>query len=187
VLLWVYHNGRAFGGGELDRLYPSFIWESLPVGIAGLAMAAILAAAMGNLSAALNALASATVVDFYRPLTGSRFSPAHYLKMSRLSTIFWAAVLAVIGTVASHWGSVLESGLSIASVTLGILLGVFLLGVLTKRPGENAAIAGIVAGTFTMLYVKFATHIPFTWWVMIGSGVTFTAGYLASILRSDRT
>jgi Na+/proline symporter len=75
---------------------------------------------------------------------------------------------------------VLESGLSIASVTLGILLGVFLLGVLTKRPGENAAIAGVIAGAVTMLVVKFETTIPFTWWVLIGSTVTFGVGYLAS-------
>ena len=108
---------------------PSFIWESLPVGIAGLAMAAIIAAAMANLSAALNSLASATVVDFYQPLTRVGDTPEHYLRVSRFSTIFWGAVLAAIALVASQWGSVLESGLSIASVTLGILLGVFLLGV----------------------------------------------------------
>jgi solute:Na+ symporter, SSS family len=140
---------------------------------------------MANLSAALNSLASATVVDFYRPLTQSRLSPRHYLRVSRFSTIFWGAVLAVIGVVASHWGSVLESGLSIASVTLGILLGVFLLGVLTKRPGENAAIAGVVAGSLAMLFVKFGTSIPFTWWVLIGSGVTFGTGYLASFAISE--
>lgn len=182
VLLWVYQNGRTFGKDELDRLYPTFIWSSLPVGIAGLAMAAIIAAAMANLSAALNSLASATVVDFYRPLTRSRHTPEHYLRVSRLSTIFWGAVLAAIAMVASHWGSVLESGLSIASVTLGILLGVFLLGVLTKRPGENAAAAGVVAGVIVMLCVKFGTAIPFTWWVLIGSAVTFGIGYAASFV-----
>jgi SSS family solute:Na+ symporter len=184
ILLWVYQNGREFGKDELDRLYPSFIWNSLPVGIAGLAMAAIIAAAMANLSAALNSLASATVVDFYQPLTGSKYSPGHYLKISRLSTIFWGGVLSAIALVASHWGSVLESGLSIASVTLGILLGVFLLGVLTKRAGENAATAGVIAGAAAMLFVKFATTIPFTWWVFIGSSVTFGVGYLSSFLQS---
>jgi solute:Na+ symporter, SSS family len=183
VMLWVYQNGRGFGKDELDRLYPSFIWDSLPVGIAGLAMAAIIAAAMANLSAALNSLASATVVDFYQPLTRSKYSPAHYLGISRLSTVFWGGVLAAVGLVAGHWGSVLESGLSIASVTLGILLGVFLLGVLTKRPGENAAIAGVVAGAAAMFFVKFGTTIPFTWWVLIGSSVTFGVGYLASFLQ----
>jgi SSS family solute:Na+ symporter len=183
VLLWVYKDGRGFGKDELDRLYPSFIWESLPVGIAGLAMAAIIAAAMANLSAALNSLASATVVDFYQPLTHSRYSPAHYLRISRFSTVFWGGILAAVALVASQWGSVLESGLSIASVTLGILLGVFLLGVLTKRAGENAAIAGVMAGAVTMLFVKFGTAIPFTWWVLIGSFVTFSVGYLASFFQ----
>lgn len=181
VLLWVLRGGKPIVGPE-DRLYPAFIWESIPTGIAGLAMAAIIAAAMANLSAALNSLASATVVDFYRPLTGGRHTPEHYLRVSRLSTIAWAAVLAGIALVASQWGSVLESGLSIASVTLGILLGVFLLGVLTKRPGERAAIVGVLAGAAVMLTVKFATKIPFTWWVPIGSAATFGIGYLASFI-----
>lgn len=184
LLLWVYRNGEKFTSDELDRLYPSFIWNALPAGVAGLAMAAIIAAAMANLSAALNSLAAASVVDFYEPLTGSTRGPEHYLKMSRVATILWGAVLAGIGMVASHWGSVLESGLSIASVTLGILLGVFLLGVLTKRPGEGAAIAGVLAGVVAMLLVKFATAVPFTWWVLIGSTVTFGVGYLASWLPS---
>jgi len=186
ILLWALRGGKPIEGSA-DRLYPSFIWESLPTGIAGLAMAAILAAAMANLSAALNALASTTVVDFYQPLTRARHSAAHYLKVSRLSTIFWGAILAGIALVASQWGSVLESGLSIASVTLGILLGVFLLGVLTQRPGEWAAIAGVCAGAAVMAFVKFATKIPFTWWVMIGSLSTFSVGYGASFfLKADR-
>ena len=181
VLLWVLRDGKPIVGPE-DRLYPAFIWESLPTGIAGLAMAAIIAAAMANLSAALNSLASATVVDFYRPLTDGRHSPEHYLRVSKFSTIAWALVLAGIALFASQWGSVLESGLSIASVTLGILLGVFLLGVLTKRPGERAAIAGVLAGAVVMLGVKFGTKITFTWWVPIGSATTFGVGYLASFL-----
>jgi SSS family solute:Na+ symporter len=186
LLLWVDQNGKTFGREELDRLYPSFIWNALPPVVAGLAMAAIIAAAMANLSAALNSLASATVVDFYQPLTGSRHSAAHYLRVSRLSTVFWAAVLAAIGLVARNWGSVLESGLSIASVTLGILLGVFLLGILTRRTGENAAITGVISGTAAMLFVKFGTNIPFTWWVVIGSAVTFGTGWLASFVLPER-
>jgi SSS family transporter len=185
VMLWVLREGKPISG-PADRLYPSFIWDSLPVGVAGLAMAAIIAAAMANLSAALNSLASATVVDFYQPLSESRHSAAHYLKASRFATIFWAAILSAIALVASQWGSVLESGLSIASVTLGILLGVFLLGVLTQRTGQNAAITGVIAGVTVMLTVKFGTKIPFTWWVLIGSSVTFGIGYLASFFLAER-
>jgi Na+/proline symporter len=95
-------------------------------------------------------------------------------------------VLAAIAVVASHWGSVLESGLSIASVTLGILLGVFLLGALTRRPGENAAVAGVIAGAIVMLFVKLETTIPFTWWVLIGSAVTFGVGCLWSAVMRER-
>jgi SSS family transporter len=185
MLLWVLRDGKPIVGSA-DRLYPSFIWDSLPVGVAGLAMAAIIAAAMANLSAALNSLASATVFDFYQPMTRGRYDAAHYLKVSRFSTVLWGAVLASIALVASHWGSVLESGLSIASVTLGILLGVFLLGVLTKRPGENAAICGVIAGAAVMLFVKFGTKIPFTWWVLIGSSTTFLTGYISSFLIPER-
>lgn len=185
VLLWVDQSGRSFAKADLDRLYPSFIWNSLPPVVAGLAMAAILAAAMANLSAALNSLASATVIDFYRPFTRGERSPEHYLAVSRFSTIFWALVLAAIGLVANNWGSVLESGLSIASVTLGVLLGVFLLGLLTRRPGGNAATIGIVTGLAAMLYIKFATAVPFTWWVLIGSAVTSLSGLLASYFTKE--
>ena len=182
VSLFVYYGDAHLAAPKpLDRLYPQFIWENLPVGIAGLVTAAILAAAMANLSAALNSLASTTVMDFYRPLAG-KLDDARLLGYARVATVAWGVVLVLIGVVASHWGSVLESGLSIASVTLGMLLGVFLLGVLTKRVGEKAAVAGVLAGLAAILYVKFQTRIAYTWWVMIGSMATFSVGLLSSYL-----
>ncbi len=180
VSLFVYYGDAHLAAPKpLDRLYPQFIWDNLPAGIAGLVTAAILAAAMANLSAALNSLASTTVMDFYRPLAG-KFDDRRLLTYARVATVVWGAVLVLIGVVASHWGSVLESGLSIASVTLGMLLGVFLLGVLTKRVGEKAAVAGVIAGLAAILYVKFQTRIAYTWWVMIGSMATFSVGLLSS-------
>ena len=148
-------------------------------------MAAILAAAMANLSAALNSLASTSIVDFVRPLL-PQLGDTKYLRLARLSTIFWALVLVAIGLVASKLGgSVLELGLSIASVTLGLLLGVFLLGCLTSRVGERAAVVGIVTG-FVATVLAFLSHkIAFTWWVAIGSTVTFGVGLLASIFTTE--
>jgi hypothetical protein len=99
-------------------------------------------------------------------------------------TIVWAAILVSIGVVARHWGAVLESGLSIASVTLGLLLGVFLLGVLTRRVGEGAAMVGVLAGLAAILYIRYATPIAWTWWVLAGSATTFVAGYAASLFQS---
>jgi SSS family transporter len=187
IALFVYYRDAHWTAPRaLDRIYPEFVWRHLPVGVAGLVTAAILAAAMANLSAALNALASTTVMDFVRPLRGVAPGPSGGalrsgdLRLARSMTVVWGAVLVTIGMLARHWGSVLESGLSIASVTLGLLLGVFLLGVLTRRVGEWGAIVGVLAGLGTILWVRYATPIAWTWWVLIGSLVTFGAGYVAS-------
>ncbi len=166
-----------------DKLYPLFIWQHLPTGIAGLVIAAILAAAMSNLSAALNSLASTSVIDFLKPLSRSEpRSDADWLRISRGVTAIWALILFGVGMLARNWGSVLEAGLSIASVIYGSLLGVFLLGLLTKRVGEIAAIIAMCVGLGLILYVKFETTIAWTWYVLIGSMATFGTGLLVSLV-----
>jgi Na+/proline symporter len=148
-------------------------------------MAAVLAAAMSNLSAALNALASTTVMDFWKPLARVERSEAEYLRLSRWITVAWGGVLFAIALVAQSIQSVLESGLSIASIVYGCLLGVFLLGVLTKRTGEKAAMAGMLAGLLTNLYVKFGTTIAWTWYVLIGAAVTVATAVLLSLFLNE--
>lgn len=165
-----------------DRIYPEFIWRYLPVGVAGLVIAAILAAAMSNLSAALNSLASTTVMDFLRPMEKNRRSEQEYLQLSRWITIGWGAVLFAIALISQGIKSVLETGLGIASIIYGALLGVFLLGTLTKRVGETAAMLGMVAGLSVNLFLKFRTDVAFTWYVLFGSAATFAVAYLASFL-----
>jgi Na+/proline symporter len=88
--------------------------------------------------------------------------------------------------IARNWGSVLEAGLSIASILYGGLLGVFLLGLLTTRVGEGAAIAGMVAGLLIMFFVKVFTPIAWTWYVLIGTSVTLSVGYVASFVLKER-
>lgn len=184
LLLFVhYQDSHLAAPKALDRIYPDFVWHHLPPGIAGLVTAAILAAAMANLSAALNSLASTSVIDFIQPVM--RLSGVAPLRLARAMTVVWGVVLVAIGMLARQWGSVLESGLSIASVTLGLLLGVFLLGVLTSRVREWAAAGGVMAGLAAILYVRYRTPIAWTWWVLIGSAVTFGAGYLFSFLQRN--
>jgi solute:Na+ symporter, SSS family len=166
----------------MDRLYPLYIWQNLPPGVAGLVMAAILAAAMSNLSAALNALASTTVLDLWRPLAGGvAGDDTRWLRLSRYATVVWGVILFGVALLARQWGNVLQAGLSIASIVYGSLLGVFLLGLLTKRVGEIAAMSGMCVGLALMLYVRFATPIAFTWYVVIGTGATFATGILVSL------
>ncbi len=180
ALLFVYYKDTGLVTPAVpERTYPQFIWNHLPVGVAGLVMAAILAAAMSNLSAALNALASTTIMDFLRPLRPYH-SEHYYLKLARWATIVWGVVLFAVGLMARHWGKVLEAGLSIASVLYGALLGVFLLGVLTRRPGEWPAIVGMSAGFAATLLLH--NTVAYTWYVLIGSSVTFAIGYVTSFI-----
>jgi SSS family transporter len=186
VCLYVYYSGTGARPPEpADRIYPQYIWEHLPRGVAGLVIAAVLAAAMSNLSAALNSLASTTIMDFYKPLTAGRHAEKHYLKLARVSTIIWGVLLFAIALVARHWGSVLQAGLSIASILYGSLLGVFLLGLLTKRVGEKAAMVAMLAGFLLMLYVKFATPIAWTWYVLLGTSATVAVGLMASVVLRE--
>lgn len=176
-----YSDGHAKPPDVLDKIYPQFIWDHLPAGIAGLVIAAILAAAMSNLSAALNALSSTTVVDFLKPSTNKTG-----LRLAHAATIFWAAILFAVGLLARQWGGVLEAGLSIASIIYGSLLGVFLLGLLTKRVGEVAAMWAMSVGLALMLYIRFATPIAWTWYVVIGTVATFFTGWVASFIVKER-
>jgi Na+/proline symporter len=106
------------------------------------------------------------------------------LRLARIATVAWGLVLLPIAIEASHSRSVLETGLTIASIPSGVLLGVFLLGVLTRKPRERAAMAGVAVGLGTILWVVFATPIAFTWYVPIGALATFFAALAASLFES---
>ena len=186
VLLWVHYSDAHLPAPKtIDRIYPDFIWNNLPPAIAGLVIAAILAAGMSNLSAALNALSSTSIMDFYKPLatrSGHSHSEGHYLKLARGATIAWGVILFLVGLFARQVHSVLEAGLTIASILYGSLLGVFFLGLLTRSVRENAAMAGMVAGFITMICVRLFTTIAFTWYVLIGTAATFFVGWAASLI-----
>jgi Na+/proline symporter len=142
---------------------------------------------MSNLSAALNSLSSTTIMDFYKPLRPDH-TESHYLRLARLATIAWGAVLFAIGVLARGVPSVLEAGLGIASILYGGLLGVFLLGVLNRRASEASAMAGMAAGIAINLYVKFGTTIAWTWYVLIGTSMTLGVALAVSAIidRQER-
>jgi solute:Na+ symporter, SSS family len=184
AMLFVYYRVPSSDFGRADRIYPTFIVSRMPHGIAGLLIAAILAAAMSNLSAALNSLSSSSMMDFYlrfRPTA----SETGRLRLARLATVAWALILFALAVLALHHvGRVVEVGLQIASVAYGALLGVFLLGVLTRRANQAGAIVGMFCGFAMELYLWGWSQVAFTWWVAIGTCVTFAVGYAASGLWS---
>ena len=176
--------------GQSDRIFPTFIVTHMPHGISGILIAAILAAAMSNLSAALNSLSSTTVIDFYTRLRPT-ITERHRVAVSRLATIGWGLILFWLALLSRHGGRVVEIGLTIISVAYGALLGVFLLGVLTRRATEGGAIVGMVCGLALNIYLWLGsasvarilgTRIVYTWLVPIGTIVTFAIGYAVSVL-----
>ncbi|MBV8052285.1 MAG: sodium:solute symporter [Acidobacteriaceae bacterium] len=182
VMLFVYYRSASSTFGRADRIFPTFIVTRMPHGISGLLIAAILAAAMSNLSAALNALASTSIIDFYlrrKPQTDEK----RQVRLSRFATLVWAMVLLGIAVISLHKvGRVVEVGLQIASVAYGGLLGVFLLGVLTRNANQRGAMLGMLCGFSIELYIWLGTRIPWTWYVLIGTIVTFSVGYATSVL-----
>jgi Na+/proline symporter len=165
-----------------DEIFPSFIVHRLPHGVAGLVIAAIFAAAMSNLSGSLNSLASTTVLDFYKPLAGRDKSDESLLKLSRWLTAAWGIVLIGIAVLASRWGSVFTTGLTIASLVYGPMLGAFLLGVLTRSANQVGVMTGMGVSLISMLAVKFFTPLAWTWYVLAGTAACVIIGYSVSMM-----
>jgi Na+/proline symporter len=155
----------------------------MPVGLAGLLLASIMAVAMSNASGSLNSLAASSILDFSR-LWGREAQPENFSKISRRITLLWGLVLMGFGFV--KWGPLLEAGLTVAALPLGSLLGLFLLGTLDRRANARGALTGMFFGLAAILFVFRFTTVAFTWYVMIGACATFTVGAIVSRLIGER-
>ena len=189
TMLWVYYSTTAPGvvlpvgpdGAVLaDRVFPLFLMTHLPVGVRGLMVAAIVAAAMSTLSSSLNSTAASTIGDFYMPLTGNRRSDEHYLRASRFATVGWAVLQMGVAFAAIELSSrVVDEVLGVQSFTGGLITGVFLLGLgITRRP--SAAAGGLIAGAVVLLAVRVGTAVSWQWYALIGTAVTVLVGSIMS-------
>ena len=180
ILLFVFAQQTPLlaAGERTDRILPMFLVREMPTGLAGLLLASILAVAMSNASGSLNSLAASSVLDL-QALRGRRTDPTQFLKISRRMTLLWGAVLIFFALV--KWGELLEAGLTLLSLPLGSLLGLFLLGTFDKRATPKAALVGMVAALAGVLLFYHFTTVAFTWYFLIGSAITFAVG--ASLTR----
>jgi solute:Na+ symporter, SSS family len=179
ILLFVFaqHAPLLAPGERTDRILPLFLAREMPTGLAGILLASILAVAMSNASGALNSLAASSVLDL-QAFRGRGTDPAYFLKISRRMTLFWGAVLMFFAL--RNWGELLESGLTLLSLALGSLLGLFLLGTFDKRATARAALIGMFTGFVVVLLLYRFTAVAFTWYFMIGSVITFVVGAFLS-------
>lgn len=162
-----------FTGG--DRVFPEFITKSMPSGLSGLVVAAIFAAA---LSSSLNSIAATAVNDLYKPFRPRR-DDKHYLRVSHWLTLLWGVIQIVVALVAMRQNrSALDQALSVASLINGPILGVFLVGTFLRRVSEPPALVGMLTSMVVMTYIRFGTSIAWTWYVLIGSVITFLVAWL---------
>jgi SSS family solute:Na+ symporter len=179
VLLFVFaqHTQLLAPGERVDRILPLYLVREMPVGLAGLLLASIIAVAMSNASGSLNSLAASSILDFSR-LRGHAADTASFVKISRAMTLVWGLVLMGFGLV--KWGPLLEAGLTVVALPLASLLGLFLLGTIDRRANATGALTGMFFGLAVILYVFKFTTVAFSWYVMIGSLVTFAVGAVTS-------
>lgn len=165
---------QAVGG---DRVFPDFITKFMPSGLSGLVVAAIFAAA---LSSSLNSIAATAVNDLYKPFRPRR-DDKHYLRVSHLLTLLWGIVQIGVALIAMRQNrSALDQALSVASLINGPVLGVFLVGTFLRRVSETPALIGMLTSIVVMTYIRFFTPLAWTWYVLIGSMITFFVAWLVS-------
>ena len=180
VCIYVYY--QAFPTADIpadaNHIFPYFIINVLPRGFSALLIAGIFSAAMSSLDSALNALSSSAVIDIYKPYFKPDASEKHYLRAARIFVVVFAVLLVGIAYLCKNLGAILVMAFKITSYTYGGLLGVFLLGVLTKRGSNKGNIIAMISSVaFVYITTRFLP-IGFTWYVVLGTLWTFLVGFL---------
>jgi solute:Na+ symporter, SSS family len=173
-VLWQQGTLALISGTKDDAVFGHFIIHFLPTGVVGLLIAAVLAASMASLASSLSSASAAFISDFYRPLRPN-MDPSHYLLISRLMTSFWGLTrigVALLAVPLLGNKSVVEQVLSVAGVTTGMILGLFLLGSMRRPVSSTAALGGLVAGFATVLSFWGLSDLAWPWYAPVGTLVT---------------
>ncbi|WKW13253.1 sodium:solute symporter [Pseudogemmatithrix spongiicola] len=166
---------------DVNYIIPRFVIDYLPVGLAGLFLAAILAAAMSSIAAELNSLATATTVDFYQRWVNPAATDPQSLRVGKLSTMFWGLFACIVATQAATLGSLIEVVNRFGSFFYGSILGVFLLAMIPRARGVGAFV-GLLAGMSVVAAVAFgAPQVSFLWHNVIGAGTVVVVGLVLSL------
>ncbi|MBA2501491.1 MAG: sodium:solute symporter [Pyrinomonadaceae bacterium] len=166
---------------DVNYVFPTFVLEHMPMGVVGLIIAAIFAAAMSSISAELNALATATVIDFYRRHFKPEATDAHYVQAGRIATGCWGVFACVVALYSTSLGSLIEVVNRFGSFFYGSLLGVFVLAIGFPRARSRGAFWGLIFGVLSVWIASRYTKIAFLWFNVVGCFVVVIVGYLLSL------
>ena len=169
---------------DVNYIFPTFITTHLPIGLVGLLIAAIFAAAMSSAAAELNALSTSTVIDFYQRHLKQGATDAHYLSVSRYATGFWGLFASITALFATNLGSLIEVVNLFGSYFYGSLLGVFVLAVGFRRASAGDAFWGLVGGMVAVGAVAAVTDISYLWYNLVGVVAVCVIGWAGLLRRS---
>jgi len=167
---------------DVNYVFPTFITTHMPIGLVGLLIAAIFAAAMSTISAELASLSTATVIDFYRRFARPDADDRHYLRVSRLATGFWGLFASAVAVWAAELGSLIEVVNRFGSFFYGSILGVFILAVGFRRATANGAFIGLIAGMGSVAWAANYTSVAFLWHNVIGAVAVVVVGLIVSAI-----
>ena len=168
---------------DVNYVFPTFVTTHLPIGLVGIVLAAIMAAAMSSIAAELNALATTTVIDFYRRMVRPEAPDTHYLMVSRVATGFWGVFTCIVALFAANLGSLIEVVNRFGSFFYGSILGVFMLAMLTRRASGTGAFVGLIGGmTLVASVAVLRPDISFLWHNVIGAFGVVVVGLLVSLV-----
>jgi SSS family solute:Na+ symporter len=205
VLLWVFYQAHPFqiplpesrpGIRSNDFIFPIFIVTEMPPLMKGFLIVAILAAAMSSISSAISALASVSTMDFVKQLVKGR-DEGYFLRFSKRSTLFWAAILVFVAWLSREVEFVLNAAFSLRGLTSGALLGGLLLALFGRGVGPRAAVAGMLVSVLVMNLIYWPANLPscrawwlrtvgvevfWPWFTLIGTAVTLAVAWAAARL-----
>jgi Na+(H+)/acetate symporter ActP len=178
------NNDKNFN--DVNYVFPMFVVQNMPMGVIGLIIAAIFAAAMSSIAAELNALATASTIDFYKRHLKPDGTDKEFVLFGRIATFVWGIFACIVAIYATNLGSLIEVVNKFGSFFYGSLLGVFVLAIVVKRARSRGAFFGLLFGIASVWIASNYTKIEFLWFNVIGCLVTVLAGYLISLtVRED--
>jgi sodium-coupled monocarboxylate transporter 8/12 len=189
LVLYAYYqvHGDPLAAGRItkaDQILPYFVVNELPRGLPGLFIAAIYAASMSTISAGINSLTSASLVDFYQRLwRRPDLSEKRQLRLARWLTLGYGSLVIVLAFLVHRLGTLLEATNKVIGLIGGPLVGLFLLGILVPRSTARGALIGWLGGLAMTLWVCFGTNISFLWYAMTGCLTTMAVGYIVSLFE----
>lgn len=184
ILLYAYYGSLNI---KSDEIFPKFIIEVLPVGVSGIIIAGLLAAAMSTLAGSMSSLSSSAMMDIFIPFFGKNISENNKLIISRVLTIVFAVLLILFALIFIESSqAVVEVALSIASFTYGGLLGAFLLGLINQKVQEREAIIGFISGIAIMVVIISLKIVAWTWFTFVGVIATVLVGSLLAWMKSNK-